>query len=206
MSFTLFFVIIEPRRIKRLEWKEEHLLVLQVQVLQDLNSIPPPQYKEFSVSIEKTRNENTDVYNWAFQHLRDKHSNISMNWDTANDLAEEINKKLKEFENDIHPTIIKSIGETYLSGLSKFIWLMIKNRIHNEIKDIDDVRIAGTSISITITPTKFSFIEFNKPLNNAIQPNNNRWDRLYRRMLFTFRKAMYYYQECFNKVPRSRSR
>ncbi len=94
-----------------------------------------PSYQKFSIRIDRTNKENTDEYKWTFQHLRNKHTDISMNYDLVDEHANNLNDKLlKDFKDYIENEIINSIGGNYVNIFSNVIWKIIENSVKRKMK------------------------------------------------------------------------
>ncbi|MCJ7570406.1 MAG: hypothetical protein MUO82_00795 [Candidatus Thermoplasmatota archaeon] len=163
-------VVIMPYINRRIKFKEKHKEKLWKEILVKLVNIKPI-YSNFSITLEVIDKEDTDEYKWTFQHLRDKHNNISMNFDLMNTFAEELNTELKSFEVYITQKIKNDLGnksnknkneikDDFIELLKRPIDDIIESLIKGNIEKTDDVQIKviKDKVSIYVMPNKCNVI------------------------------------------------
>lgn len=123
-----------------LEFQRRHKDRLWKEILVYLQNLSRPTCSELYVKLGDTGKENNDDFIWTFQHLRDKHSNISMNYDLVENHAKELNDELlKDFKKYIEDKMNDFVGKVNVTKLTEIITNIVESIFQKNIDGLDDI-------------------------------------------------------------------
>jgi hypothetical protein len=140
------------------EDKKRHKNRLWKEIIVKLQNLSRPTYSEFSIALDNTGQENTDEYKWTFQHFRDKHTNITKNYDSLIEHTNNLNdESLKDLKRYIDDKIKNAIGKKYTSKLNKIISDIIFSIFKKKIYGLKDIKfkIIKSKNQIYVSPDEY---------------------------------------------------